>query len=57
MCPRVLREHAWNRLSEDLELEKLDSLTQVISLKEIPNAAEDILSGKVLGRIVVDLNL
>jgi D-arabinose 1-dehydrogenase-like Zn-dependent alcohol dehydrogenase len=32
-------------------------LTQVISLKEIPNAAEDILSGKVLGRIVVDLNL
>lgn len=57
MCPRHLRERAWRRLSETLNLNQLERLTRVISLKDIPTAAEEILQGKVLGRIVVDLNL
>jgi hypothetical protein len=33
----------------------LDRLTRVITLEEVPQAAEEILAGKVHGRIVVEL--
>lgn len=56
-CERELCERVWGRLAKDLDMEKLDTITQIISLKEIPQASKDILAGKVRGRIVVDLNL
>jgi acrylyl-CoA reductase (NADPH) len=56
MCPRELRERAWQRLATDLDLAKLQKMTQVIALKEVPTAASDILAGKVRGRTVVDLD-
>jgi acrylyl-CoA reductase (NADPH) len=57
MCPFPVRERAWNRLSNDLDLSKLEELTQVIPLKKVPDASKEILAGKVRGRVVVDLDL
>ena len=56
-CPRPLRERAWKRLVVDLDLDKLEKMTRVIPLKDVPSASNEILAGKVRGRVVVDLNL
>ncbi len=55
MCPRPRREQAWARLVQDLDMAKLDSLTTHIKLDEVIAAGADIMSGKVRGRIVVDI--
>jgi acrylyl-CoA reductase (NADPH) len=56
MCPRSRRIEAWNRLRSDLPLDKLEALTVVARLDEVPKFATEILAGKVRGRIVVDVN-
>ena len=56
-CGRELRERVWGRLANDLDMEKLDTMTRTVSLAEVPQASNDILAGRVRGRIVVDLNL
>jgi acrylyl-CoA reductase (NADPH) len=55
MCPRPLREKAWERLAEDLDREKLQTLYTVISLRDVPDMSEQLLLGKVRGRVVVGL--
>ncbi len=55
MCPKPRREQAWARLAQDLDTAKLDSLTSHITLDEVIAAGADIISGKVRGRIVVDI--
>jgi acrylyl-CoA reductase (NADPH) len=54
--PNPLREKAWARLSIDLDRAKLASLTTKVALSDIQRYAEDIVAGKVRGRIVVDVN-
>jgi acrylyl-CoA reductase (NADPH) len=56
MCPSARRIEAWNRLRTDLPLDKLEALTIVSRLDEVPRLAAEILAGKVRGRIVVDVN-
>jgi acrylyl-CoA reductase (NADPH) len=55
---KSLADHreAWQRLARDLPLDKLDSMTSVVGLHELPALANDILAGKVRGRTVVDVN-
>jgi len=55
-APRVEREQAWARLASDLEPAKLDAITGEIALADALGAAEDILAGRVRGRLVVDVN-
>ncbi len=55
MCPKPRREQAWARLAQDLDMAKLDSLTSHIKLDDVIAAGADIISGKVRGRIVVDI--
>ena len=50
------RIRIWARVVDDLPLDKLDGLTEAISLSDVQNAANDILKGQVRGRLVVDLN-
>ena len=52
---RAQREEAWHRLSTDLDLDLLDSLTEVIPLEAAFDAAAGILAGTVHGRTVVDV--
>ena len=56
MAPMALRRAAWERLAKDLDLTKLASITREISLAEAPAAAQDILAGRIRGRVVVNVN-
>ena len=56
MAPRELREPAWNRLARDLDTAALERMSKTIGLGEVAAAAQEIVSGKVRGRIVVDVN-
>ncbi len=55
MAPQALRREAWRRLSADLDLGKLAAMTNTMKLVDAPKAGEDILAGKVRGRIVVEI--
>ncbi len=48
------RIEAYRRLAE-LDLEKLDLMTRVITLDEAPAAAAELIAGKVRGRLVVTI--
>jgi acrylyl-CoA reductase (NADPH) len=56
MRPRADRLEAWGRLAKDLDVEKLDLLTEEIGLAQVPKAAGELLEGKIRGRLVVDPN-
>ncbi|HEY2032065.1 MAG TPA: MDR family oxidoreductase [Rhizomicrobium sp.] len=49
------RLQAWERLARDLDVKKLASMTSTIRLADVKQAANDILAGKVRGRIVVEI--
>ncbi|MEM7299783.1 MAG: MDR family oxidoreductase [Pseudomonadota bacterium] len=56
MAPKELRLEAWSRLAEDLDLAKLDTLKTAIGFDDIIQTANDIVEGKVRGRVVVDMS-
>lgn len=56
MCPRALREVAWERLAKDLDRSKLNAMTSEIGLEAAPAAASEVLAGKVRGRLVVNVS-
>jgi acrylyl-CoA reductase (NADPH) len=55
MAPRELRIEAWGRLARDLDLKKLASITNTRPLKDVEGLADEILAGKVRGRIVLEV--
>jgi acrylyl-CoA reductase (NADPH) len=55
MKPRPERIEAWQRLGELLDPAKLDAITQSIGLDEAIAKAEELLQGKVRGRLVVTM--
>ena len=56
MAPRALREAAWARLARDLDVAKLEAMTQEVGLNEAIGLGAQILAGQVRGRVVVDVN-
>jgi acrylyl-CoA reductase (NADPH) len=54
--PQARRELAWVRLASDLDTGLLDSMTREIGLADAIPAAQDIVAGKVRGRLVVDVD-
>jgi len=56
MAPQAVREPAWGRLARDLDAAALESMSRVIGLADTLGAANDILSGAIRGRVVVDVN-
>eukprot|EP00746_Dinoflagellata_sp_MGD_P061056 gnl/MRDRNA2_/MRDRNA2_258786_c0_seq1.p1 gnl/MRDRNA2_/MRDRNA2_258786_c0~~gnl/MRDRNA2_/MRDRNA2_258786_c0_seq1.p1 ORF type:complete len:204 (+),score=28.15 gnl/MRDRNA2_/MRDRNA2_258786_c0_seq1:58-612(+) len=53
---RLERLELWDRLAEDLPLEMLERCTsQTVGLQDVPSIAEDILAGRHVGRIVVEI--
>jgi acrylyl-CoA reductase (NADPH) len=56
MCPRALREAAWQRLASDLERSRLAAITRDIGLADAIDAAPEVLAGRVRGRLVVDVS-
>lgn len=55
-APQEVRQRAWDRLATDLDPQKLESTVQQIGLAEVLDVYEQIIPGKVRGRIVVDVN-
>jgi len=55
-APRERRLLAWSRLARDLDRDKLAAITQTIGLGDVFEAAEEILAGKVRGRLVIDMS-
>ena len=53
MCPLDRRKEAWKLLENDLDRQKLASMTTEIALPDVLEAAPAILAGQVRGRIVV----
>ena len=47
------RRAAWARLAADLDIAKLDAMTEEASLDDVPRLAEEILAGQVRGRTVI----
>ncbi len=52
MAPVPARLEAWARLARDLDPATLDSITETRPLADAPAVADDILAGKVRGRVV-----
>lgn len=56
MAPKEKRFVAWQKLARDLDADKLDRITQEITLAQALDKAPEILAGKVRGRLVVNVN-
>ncbi|NEG58526.1 MDR family oxidoreductase [Pantoea agglomerans] len=54
MCPKPLRQQAWQRLGELMDSERLSKLSRVVPLSEAREGAQALLDGKVQGRLIVD---
>ena len=57
MCPAGPRRAAWARLADEMPKDKLDALTEMVALADLPALADSILKGETRGRVVVDLAL
>ena len=55
-CPAAQRAQTWARLARDLPLDKLDAMTNVKPMADVPAITADILKGQVRGRTVIDVN-
>jgi acrylyl-CoA reductase (NADPH) len=53
MAPLALRRQAWERLAADLAPAKLAAITEVVPLTDVIAKAQELMDGKVRGRIVV----
>ena len=53
-CPMPYRQTIWERLATDLKPRHLERLARVITLAELPGAVDDILKGRVTGRLLVE---
>ena len=55
MAPLALRQKAWDRLAQDLDLAKLESMIEDITLDQVVEKARALMAGQVRGRIVVKI--
>lgn len=55
MKPYPDRLKAWERLAQDLPLDKLEAMITPATLEDLPRLGADILKGQVKGRVVVSL--
>ena len=56
MAPMSKREKAWDRLSKDLDMNKLAQMVVETNLDNIQEFAQLILDGQVRGRVVVNIS-
>lgn len=54
--PFERRVEAWERLSDQLNLDALSLMTKEIRLESALAAAAELMEGKIRGRLIVDVN-
>ena len=55
MAPLALRQQAWDRLARDLKPEMLESMIEEVGLEQAIAKAQDLMAGRVRGRVVVKI--
>lgn len=55
-CPKAERLSAWQQLAELIDQKQLEDVTSEIAFDNVIQAAEDLLAGKVRGRVVVKVS-
>lgn len=55
MAPQAKRQRAWQTLAQTLDTAHLAEMTRVEPMSELPGLADDILAGRIRGRVVVDV--
>ncbi len=55
-APLAKRERAWARLAADLDRSKLARIMRVEPFAKVPELANEILDGKIRGRVVIDMS-
>ena len=53
---KAKRIEAWDRLASDIDAAKLGELSRIEPLSRIPELAEEILAGRIRGRVAIDVN-
>lgn len=56
MCPKGPRMKAWDRLAKDLDPGKVEMIGAEVGLSEAMQAGQDIVDGKIRGRVIIDVN-
>jgi acrylyl-CoA reductase (NADPH) len=56
MQPYDNRLRSWERIANDLPMDKLEAMIHPATLGDLPALGKDILKGQVKGRVVVDVN-
>ena len=56
MQPYDNRLRAWERIANDLPMDKLEAMIHPATLGDLPALGKDILKGQVKGRVVVEVN-
>jgi acrylyl-CoA reductase (NADPH) len=56
LAPMDRRRTAWSRLATDLSPDLLDLMTREIALADAIAASDDLLAGRIRGRLVVDVH-
>ncbi|PZQ99890.1 MAG: oxidoreductase [Cereibacter sphaeroides] len=55
LVPYEHRQHTWGRLATDLPMDKLEEITRVAPLANLPDLGRAILKGELQGRVVIDV--
>ena len=55
MAPLPKRQQAWNRLAQDLDLAKLESMIEEVPLEQAIEKAQALMAGQVRGRVLIKL--
>jgi acrylyl-CoA reductase (NADPH) len=54
--PKPQRIEAWDRLAKLLTESELEEIASTIGLGDVAKSAEELIAGKVRGRVLVDVN-
>ena len=55
-CPQARRQQAWDRLAQDLDMDKLAQMTSIESWENLADLGQRILAGQTRGRVVVKID-
>jgi acrylyl-CoA reductase (NADPH) len=56
MAPQARRQRAWDALAALVDGDKLSKIYRVEPMSSIPELAEEIVEGRIKGRVVIDVN-
>jgi acrylyl-CoA reductase (NADPH) len=56
MAPLARRQRAWSRLARDLDPTLLEAMVEEVPLSQAQARAQDLMAGRVRGRIVVKIS-